>query len=148
LETFFVSIVYSYSREALHLEIIGNAVNIEIAEYVATILDVELDRLWKLSGLKGISEKNSFFDGIAKGYCKKIEDLHKSHNFETTNALMKIENTLTEAKALIYPHLSQKKSYRKHCSHASNLGEQAGKDLEFKRGLKSPSKEKPLLEKV
>jgi len=148
LETFFVSIVYSYSTEALYLEIIGNAVNIEIAEYVASILDVELDRLWKLSGLKGISEKNSFFDGIAKGYCKKIENLNNSHNFEATNALMRIENTLIVGKSLIYPHLSQRKSYRKHCSHASDLGEKAGKDLEFKRGLNAPSKEKPLLEKV
>ena len=45
LETFFVNIVFSYSKEGVCLEITGNAVNIEIAEYIASILDIELDRL-------------------------------------------------------------------------------------------------------
>ena len=148
LKTFFVSTVYSYSRDHLYLEIIGSAVNIEIAEYIATILDVELDRLWASSGLKGISAKNSFFDGIAKGYCKKIEDLNNEHNVETTTALMKIENTLTVAKSLIYPHLSRSRSSRKHCPEASSLGEKAGKDLEFKKAVATSSTATKLLERL
>ncbi len=146
LKTFFVSTVYSYSRDHLYLEIIGTAVNIEIAEYIANILDVELDRLWGSSGLKGISAKNSFFDGIAKGYCQKIEDLNNEHNIETTTALMNIENTLTLAKSLIYPHLSQSKYFRKHDPLASSLGEQAGKALEFKKGVAPSSTVTKLLE--
>ena len=135
LKTFFVSTVYSYGRDCLYLEIIGSAVNVEIAEYIANVLDGELDRLWAASGLKGVSAKNSFFDGIAKGYCKKIEDLNNKHDKDAANALMKIENTLSIAQSLIYPHLSQSKTSRRLCPLASSLGEQAGKNLEFKKAM-------------
>ncbi len=145
LETFFVNIVFSYSNEGVCLEITGNAVNIEIAEYIASILDIELDRLWESSGLTGLSAKNSFFDGIARGYCKKIEDLNNSSTKETSTALMKIENTLTIAKSLIYPRLSQTRSSRKSCPFASNLGQKAGKNLEFKKGIANVSNSPKLL---
>jgi len=135
LETFFVTTVFSYSNEGVCLEITGSAVNIEIAEYIANILDVELDRLWESSGLKGLAAKNSFFDGIARGYCKKIEDLNNTASIEISAALMKIENILTIAKSLIYPRLSQTRSSRKGCPLASNLGEKAGKNLELKKGV-------------
>jgi hypothetical protein len=38
LETFFVNVVYSRAGDFIYLEILGNAVNIEIAEYVAEVL--------------------------------------------------------------------------------------------------------------
>ncbi len=43
LETFFVSTVYSRAGDFIYLEILGNAVNVEIAEYVASILQDEWD---------------------------------------------------------------------------------------------------------
>ncbi len=147
LKTFFVSTVYSYGTGCLYLEIIGSAVNVEIAEYIANVLDGELDRLWAASGLKGLSAKNSFFDGIAKGYCKKIENLNNKHDGRVANALMKIENTLALAQSLIYPHLSRSKTSRRLCPLASSLGEQAGKNLEFKKAMTTSSAATKLLEK-
>lgn len=65
LETFFVSIVYNRAGGCIYLEILGNAVNVEIAEYVATVLDCELDQLWnqaqQQAHLRGAIAKNSFF---------------------------------------------------------------------------------------
>ena len=81
LETFFVSTVYSRAGDFTYLEILGNAVNIEIAEYVANVLHCELDKLWnqaqQLANLKGTIAKNSFFLGLAKGYCNKIQGPQK-----------------------------------------------------------------------
>ena len=47
LETFFVNPVYRRAGDFIYLEILGNAVNIEIAEYVADVLHYELEKLWK-----------------------------------------------------------------------------------------------------
>ncbi len=52
--------------------------------------------------------------------------------------LMNIESRLALAKSLIYQHLSQSKYFCKHDPLASSLGEQAGKALEFKKGLPPP----------
>jgi hypothetical protein len=145
LETFFVSTIFNSTKEYVYLEIIGSAVNTEIAEYIGATLDIELERLWALSGLKGVTEKNSFFLGIAKGYFKKMQDLKNQYSQETTGALMVIENQLTLFKSILYPHLSQSKSFRKHSPTASSLGELIGKSLEFKKGIKQAHKTSFLL---
>lgn len=141
LETFFVSIVYRKASGLVCLEVLGDPVNVEIAEYVAGFLSTELDLLWKQakvhSHLKGMIAKNSFFHGIAKGYCIKIDALTRSHDSSTSNALMLIEKKLIQAKALVYPKLSQSKSCRNHCPGASTLGEMAGKNLNINPGLKT-----------
>lgn len=137
LETFFVSIVYRKAAGFVCLEILGDPVNVEIAEYVAGYLSSELDMLWKHSGLKGMIAKNSFFHGIAKGYCTKIDALKRSYDTSTAHALMVIEKKLTHAKALVYPRLTQSKSTRNHCSGSAALGEAAGKNLNINPALKS-----------
>ena len=71
LATFFVSIVYNRGKEFIYLEILGSPVNAEIAEYVANVLQGELDRLWKDTPLQGAVARNSFFRGLAKGYCQR-----------------------------------------------------------------------------
>jgi hypothetical protein len=140
LETFFVSSVYSRSSEFIYLEIVGSVVNVEIADYVSSFLTLELDKLWNHArknhaDLKGLIAKNSFFLGVAKGYCDKIQFLKKSYQEEVSQALMIIEKKLTEAKVMVYPHLSQKKTSGKFCHNASKLGEQTGKSLSIKPGV-------------
>ncbi len=145
LETFFVSTVYARTEGFIHLEILGSAVNIEIAEYVAAILDGELDRLWEhakqqYAGLKGQVAKNSFFSGIAKGYCTKIDFLKREHNSDTANALMVIEKKLCEIKAAVYKRLSYAKSQGHHCQTSAALGEMAGRQLKINPGLSQAAK--------
>jgi len=58
-----VAIVYHRGEEYTTLEIIGDPVNVEIGEYVAGVLETELENLWKqaqkTARLKGATAKNS-----------------------------------------------------------------------------------------
>jgi Protein of unknown function (DUF2786)/SprT-like family len=133
LETFFVSTVYSRGGEFIYLEILGNAVNVEIAEYVAGVLDSELDNLWtqaqRQANLRGAIARNSFFLGLARGYCNKIQALKREYTSEITRALMVIEKQLVDARAMAYPRLSTAKSSARYCKESSILGEQMGRQL-------------------
>ncbi|MBS0621781.1 MAG: DUF2786 domain-containing protein [Verrucomicrobia bacterium] len=133
LNTFFVTTVYNRGGDFTYLEILGSAVNVEIAEYVAGVLESELDHLWqqaqKQARLKGTIAKNSFFLGLAKGYCDKIEALKREYNSEVQSALMVIEKQLTDAQAMAYPHLRFTRSSGGYCQESSALGEQMGKHL-------------------
>lgn len=144
LETFFVSCVFNRIREHTFLEILGTAVNVEIADYVASFLDVELDKLWEQAkdeaGLKGMVAKNSFFLGIAKGYCTKIKAFKKDYDSTTTHALLIIEKQLTDAKAMAYGRLSYSRSSASHCRESSQLGEKVGSALNINPALGAPKK--------
>jgi predicted SprT family Zn-dependent metalloprotease len=136
LNTFFVNTVYNHCQSHTHLEIVGSLVNLEIADYVAGVLQHELDRLWdqarkQHSYLRGLVAKNSFFLGIAKGYCLKIEALKHEYTHDVNNALVVIEKKLLDAEALIYSGLTRRRSSRQFCPDSSNLGEQMGKKLNF-----------------
>ena len=143
LETFFVSIVYNRAGGFIYLEILGNAVNIEIAEYVATLLDCELDKLWNQaqqnSNLRGAIAKNSFFLGLAKGYCNKIQALKREYNNNIAHALLVIEKQLIDAKAMVYQRLSSSKSNASYCRESSALGEQMGKQLNIHPAINKSS---------
>lgn len=143
LETFFVSPVYNRAGEYTYLEIVGNIVNIEIAEYVAAFLDGELDKLWKQAqkqaNLKGTIAKNSFFLGLAKGYCNKIKALKRDYTAEVTNALMVIEKQLIDATAMVYQRLSYSKSSAYYCPESSAWGEKMGRQLNINPAINSSS---------
>ncbi len=143
LETFFVNIVYTRAAEFTYLEILGNAVNIEIAEYVSSVLQLELDKLWnqaqRYANLKGMVAKNSFFLGIAKGYCNKIQALKREYNNEVTHALMVIEKKLIDAKEMVYPRLTSSKSSAKYCQQSSALGELMGRQLNINPAINRSS---------
>ncbi|HSX13535.1 MAG TPA: DUF2786 domain-containing protein [Chlamydiales bacterium] len=138
LETFFVSIVYHRASDGTYLEILGEKVNVEIAEYVANVLDLELENLWEQARQNGLI-KNSFLLGIAKGYCNKIEELKKGHSKEITNALVRVEKKLMDAKAMAYLNLSYSKSAAKYCSKSFAFGEQMGKKLNINPALQKSS---------
>ncbi len=149
LGTFFVSTVFRRGQDCITLEILGSAVNLEIAEYVADFLQVELDHLWdraqKHANLKGMIAKNSFFLGLAKGYCDKIQALKREHNSEVTHALMVIEKKLTDAKAMAYPRLSSSRSSGSHCPQSSALGQQMGRELNIKAAIHSSNNSQVLI---
>lgn len=140
LETFFVSTVYRRASEFIYLEIMGTSVNVEIAEYVAGFLENELEKLWrhaqKIAHLKGTIAKNSFFLGLAKGYCTKINVLKKSYGTETANALMVIEKKLNHTKSMVYSRLSSSSRGGYHCSSSSAFGELMGKQLNINSAIK------------
>lgn len=144
LGTFFVSTVYNRGENFTYLEILGNAVNVEIAEHVAAILDTELDKLWKNaqqhSKLKGAIAKNSFFLGIAKGYCNKIQALKRDYSKDIKNALLVIEKKLVDAQAMAYNHLATSKSNAHYCMESSALGEQVGRQLSINPALNGTPK--------
>jgi hypothetical protein len=143
LETFFVNIVYSRTENFIYLEILGSAANIEIAEYVASVLEHELDKLWSHAqlhaNLRGTVAKNSFFLGIAKGYCNKIQALKREYESDVANALMVIEKKLVDAKAMVYKRLSSTRSSGNHCSMSSALGEQMGRQLNINPAINRSS---------
>ena len=143
LETFFVSTVFCRTEGSIYLEILGTAVNIEIAEYVATVLHSELDRLWdqarQYANLKGTIAKNSFFLGLAKGYCNKIQALKREYNSEAANALMVIEKKLIDAREMVYRRLSSTRSSGNYCQRSSALGEQMGRQLNINPAINRSS---------
>lgn len=149
LETFFVSVVFNRSKDFTHLEIVGNAVNVEIAEYVAAFLDLELEKLWKQvqkqGNLRGVVAKNSFFLGIARGYSKKVTELKRGYESSISNALMVIEKQLVDATAMVYGRLSTSRSGGSHCPHSSALGEQMGRSLNINPAINKSSNTSTLL---
>ena len=144
LQTFFVTPVFRKTKNFTYLEISGSIVNIQIAEYVANVLQEKLDTLWaqtkKEHELKGIIAKNSFFLGLAKGYYDKINSLKKSYQTDVSYPLMAIEKKLTEETNMIYPRLLSSKSQGSYCSESGKLGEQAGRQLNINPGVEKASK--------
>lgn len=145
LKTFFVSIVYHRGEQFTTLEIIGTAINVEIAEYVAKVLDSEFDNLWlgakKSAQLQGALAKNSFFLGIAKGYCNKIQALKKEHSSEITNALMVLEKQLIDAQDMVYSRLSSRKTTANYCPTSGKLGEKMGRLLNINPAIHQTARE-------
>lgn len=145
LETFFVNTVFNRQENYTYLEIIGSAMNVEIAEYVANILQDKLETLWgeakkKQRNLKGVIAKNSFFLGLAQGYCSKVDFLKREYHHSTSHALMIIEKKLKNAKAMVYQRLTTSNSYARHCAESSRLGKLAGKELNINPGINNSTK--------
>ncbi len=149
LETFFVNIVLNRTSEFTYLEIVGTEVNVEIAEYVCSVLEIEFDNLWNhaqlTSKLHGTIAKNSFFLGISKGYCNKINALKKSYNTNVTHALVALEKQLVEAQTMAYPRLRSVTRKGSYCPTSSQLGEQAGKHLNINPAINKSDSKKNLI---
>ncbi len=163
LRHFFVKTVYSRFEDLFALEVVGTRSNVEIAKYIATYLDRQLEEIFlqekkknpKL--LKGVVAKNSFMRGIALGYKKKLEDykrqqqqkLQQQQNFMAStsmhdefaakNALALIEDDLEERLAQAYPSLSSRKTYARHDVHANSLGQKSGENLKIHTAINSGS---------
>ncbi len=149
LKTFFVSVVYNRGGGFTYLEILGTPVNLEIAEYVAQVLEPELENLWdraqQSARLKGSVAKNSFFLGIARGYCDKIQALKQEYTSGTVHALVALEKKLLDAQAMVYPRLSSKRSAARFCQTSSALGEKMGRQLNINPAIHQQGSASPTL---
>jgi len=134
LRTFLVHPVFNHGKGCVYLELLGEKVNVEIAEYVAHFLDQKFEFLWNQAKkenpkLKGLASKNSFFRGLSKGYLRKTQTHSK--------ALIKMENQLIETAHRVYPHLCSTKSLSKHHEIAAIMGQKKGKSLIIQNGIKA-----------
>ncbi len=140
LKSFFVSPVFNHGKDGVYLEIIGKKVNVEMGEFIGFYLDRELEFLWqkakKESGMKGIRSKNSFFEGVAKGYLEKIEEIQRVEG----KALLVIRKSLDRDLRFVHPRLG-KTSYQAGKDRSSeSLGQKWGRKLQLGRPLESAKK--------
>jgi hypothetical protein len=149
LKTFFVSPVFNHGRGIFYLEVIGDKTSVELAEYVAHFLDVELDNMWKDAKkknptFKSLVAKNSFFRGVSKGYVEKIESQKKksAQSFE----LALIEKNLAAQLKTVYSRIGHSSLGGGTHHHGANAaGIESGRNLSIKPGIKNKSSKTFLL---
>lgn len=140
LKHFMVRPVFIYGKDQVALEVSGTLANVELAEYVCTFLERELEAMWnetKSTTLKGTKAKNSFFHGIARGYGEKMQGLKKQMQPAQQNALVLIEKDLDHMMNKIYRRLSHTGSNASFDSNAYGAGKDAGKNLTINQAVKS-----------
>ncbi len=141
LQYFMVKPVFIYGKGQVTLEVSGTKENIDLAVYVSTFLDRELENLWKKNPqLKGARAKNSFFLGLAKGHQEKMEKLQQSFSAEETKALVLVKTKLDQNLKNIYRRLSYSSSKSGRDAQAFGAGKLAGKNLTINSALKSTKK--------
>lgn len=140
LNHFYVKTIYSQGHGLSSLEVVGNRSSVELADYTAKYLDNELERLWKIARLessqklKGLRARNSFFQGIAMGYVKKIKEATPKDQ-KTSLALVKIQAQLEQQAAVVYGRLSSLATQRRGDLNAQNIGMEKGRDLVLRPGV-------------
>jgi Protein of unknown function (DUF2786)/SprT-like family len=148
LKTFFVSPVFNHGQGVFYLEVIGDRSSVELADYVAHFLDLELEVLWREikkenPTLKGISGKNSFFNGVAKGYVEKIQK--QKSTLASGMDLVAIEKNMKNSLKIVYPRIGHSGySGGTHNSDAHNAGKMKGNNLAIRPGISVPSSSKQL----
>jgi len=149
LKTFFVSPVFNHGRGVFYLEVIGDKTSVELADYVANFLDHELEVIWKETQkenkrLKGLAAKNSFYNGVAKGYVEKIQQ--QKSTLATSTDLVAIEKNLQKNLRIVYPRIGHSSlSGGRHDVDAHNAGKVKGGNLSIKPGISSGSSRTYLL---
>jgi hypothetical protein len=149
LKTFFVSPVFNHGRGIFYLEVIGDKTSVELADYVAHFLNSELEIIWKETQrenptLKGLSCKNSFFNGVAKGYIEKIQKQKSS--LATGSELVAIEKNIQKNLRIVYPRIGHSSlSGGSHNEAAHSAGRDRGAKLSIKPGISSGSSRTYLL---
>ncbi len=127
LETMNFAVVFHYTNAGLQFETYGNWEQIQQCTDVFQYLNNTLDNIWKeQTNLKGISSKNSFFQGFSHGVCHQLKEKQKKYSAETKKALQLYKQELQKAESMVYPKLSRTYS-RNHVNHtAYNQGFQNG----------------------
>jgi len=149
LKTFFVSPVFNHGRGIFYLEVIGDKTSVELADYVAHFLDLELEVIWKETQkenphLRGQSSKNSFFKGVALGYIEKIEK--QKSNIATGSELVAIEKNIQKYLRIVYPRIGHSSlSAGKHIADAHSAGVSRGSNLSIKPAINAGKSSKNFL---
>lgn len=149
LKKFMVAPVFNYTKGSVYLEVTGSKANVEVADYVADVLEKELERLWKINqkehGIKGISAKNSFMNSLAKSYIQTMHEI-QSEQF-SQNQLISLGKDLDESIKIAYGRVRYSQTYSgKYDEKASKLGAKAGKNLKLNKAMSSQTKSIMLLE--
>lgn len=144
ISNFYVQPVINRTKKKVYLEVIGGKVNVELADYLAKFFTSEFERLYKASGLKGVTAKNSFIRGIAEGFNKKINE-QKSKDQNIKKELVKLDQVLKSQVKMVYGRMGSSTSSSTKTDHqARALGLKAGSELKVKKGI-NPSKKPKLL---
>ena len=150
LKTFYVAPIFNHGKGAFYLEVIGDKTSVELAEYVANFLDLELEKMWKITKkenphLKNVSAKNSYFRGVSKGYSEKINQQRQT--LSNSKDLITLDHNLALKVKKVYARLghSALTSGLKN-ENARNLGVESGKNLSIKPGISSSLKKIFLLD--
>src|SRR3989339_155873 len=138
LSKFWVKTIYNHGHNFFYMEVIGNKTNVEIANYVANFLDHELEAMWndaRISSrgrLSGITQKNSFMLGIAKGFLEKMERAEQESsnaNKSQADELIILKDSLQIHLERVYERLRSSRSTAKFCPEANKHGRAAGEKL-------------------
>ncbi|MBT3583908.1 MAG: DUF2786 domain-containing protein [Halobacteriovoraceae bacterium] len=149
LQNFFVQPVFNHGKGICYLEVVGSKVNVEMADYVASFLDNEIDHLWNKAResdpfFKGISKKNSFMRGLALGFCEKLKE---SKEKIPPGSLVLLQKNLSKSLELVYSRLGHSATRTSsNCSVASGLGKELGRGLSIRPGVKNSSSQTLLLD--
>jgi hypothetical protein len=151
LRSFLVSPVLNHGKGLSYLEVTGERTNVEIADYVAGLLDKRLEELWQAARksnpqMGGNVGRNSFMRGVAAGYREKVERASRDYTRDDGMALIKLERRLEEMVKLVYERLTRSRSRSYLCSASFGAGREQGKRLSIVKGVKEPSAVRPLLE--
>jgi hypothetical protein len=139
LTHFLVKPVLFYGRAEVRLEAAGTRAQIELAQYVADFLKLELERLWKQQNLRGLRAKNSFYTGVARGYSEKLTQTRQDLSPEESRALVTIEKDLSADLNVFLGGLSQSYSGQVLDSSAHERGKAQGRNLSIQPAVKSRS---------
>lgn len=129
LTHFMVKPLLNYGKSEVRLDVIGDRSQVQLADYVGSFLQRELELLWKDSGLKGLRAKNSFYTGIARGYRMKLEEARKSYSPIEKQALIKVEKVREESIRKFFGGLGSSKSGQVMDGSAFERGTKAGMNL-------------------
>lgn len=144
LTTFHVQPVFNHGRGHFYLEVLGDRVNVEIADYIASFLNTELEHLWIVAQsenpeLKGLANKNSFFEGMAHGYKNKVQE-QKNRNIDS-HSLTILKKDLEKKSEFVYSSLRYSRSQSSNKgAKGLQIGKNMGKDLNFRQGIDKNSK--------
>jgi hypothetical protein len=141
LRSFMVQPVFNYGKGIFYLEVIGERENVEMAEYVASFLDFELELLWQQNRGEhgGVNAKNSFMRGVAESFVEKLSREKNEHYSKA--ALVKMDKALKNRVKMAYPRLSGVSSKGTSISQeARTLGKKVGTDLSIRKGIGSGQK--------
>ena len=142
LRHFYVGTVINRTSRGVHLEVVGNRVNVELADYTGKFLAHEFERLWNLAKRKnswrGPGQKNSYILGLGEGLAKKLQKQSQRQTGKSPRALVTIEKQIERQMRLAYPRLGRiGLSGGSAHAKARAVGASDGQNLSLKRGLTS-----------
>lgn len=153
LELFFVRPILNYTKNQVYLEVVGGREHVDVASYIASFLDRELEQIWNFvkreAGLtQGQMAKQSFMQGIAQGYIDKINE-ERVQMFKQDAAgekmLVSLENQLDRQVDFVYGRLKKLNLNSRLNRDFYDKGHVLGRKLSIHKGIEDMRKQKTYL---